>query len=287
MQRNRINSHPASTVLWRVPFMVFPNKPEMPQDKRLIVTKAVVNQVQKIAGEAKKEPSKVGVFIEFIIPPIVMQSDSSALPEKTFLMPHNAFPKDGRTSVLIIPKVIALDCGKINKRHKLFDAVVIAESICKRNDEECEKKAVQVAKTFSKFVIDKRIVGKMPPCIHAAVANSTVAAGPSRAPARGNGRSSKVIVAIPGMDERESLGFLLAQGNDGVQAHVSAHGMCSIRVGHGGMTAGDICENTKQFISTLRSEFPHLFKYIGDFKLVTSITEPVRFAENSASVNTK
>ena len=37
----------------------------------------------------------------------------------------------------------------------------------------------------------------------------------------------------------------------------------------------------------LRSEFPHLFKYIGDFKLVTSITEPVRFAENSASVNTK
>jgi hypothetical protein len=261
----------------------------MPQDKRLISTKAVVNQVQKIAGEAKKDPAKVGVFIEFIIPAIVLQHDSSSLNEKTFLMNHPVFPKDGRTSVLIIPKVIGLDCGKINKRHKFFDAVVIAETICRRNDEECEKKAVQVAKTFSKFVIDKRIVSKMPPCIHAAVANSSsgAAVGPAKAASKGNGRTSKVLVSIPGMEERESLGFLLAQGHDGVQVHMSAHGMCSVRVGHGGMTAGDICENTKTFISTLRSEFPHLFKYIGDFKLITSLTEAVRFSENTASVNTK
>eukprot|EP00758_Cryptobia_borreli_P001879 Tbor_TRINITY_DN2606_c0_g1::TRINITY_DN2606_c0_g1_i1::g.17882::m.17882 len=259
----------------------------MPQDKHLIVTKTIVQQVARLCEMEKSDPKKIGIFIDFILPSVILQQEAR-LGDKMFILPHTVFAKDGRTSVLIVPKVIGLDCGKINKRHQYYDAVVIAETICKRGDEEATKRALQVAKTFSKFVVDSRIVNKLPPCIHAAVSteNTTVATnakgimGPSNVGAVKDNRKSKVIVSVPDMDDRESLGFALSQGCKGVQISITGHGFCSIRVGHGGMKSGDVCENAKQFIQKFKADFPHLYKFAGEYKLSSAKTESVRYMDS-------
>lgn len=241
----------------------------MPQDKRLIVTRTIVNQIVKSCDGDKEKAALQGVFLDFILPSVTLQQ-STGVSEKIFSLPHPNFPKNGRSTVLIIPKVIGLDCTKINKRHGYYDAVVVAETICRRGDEESANRALQVAKTFSKFVVDARIAKKLPPCILAAV---------SPPKSEDEKRRSKVLVAIQGMDERESLGYCCSQGHNGVQILTTAHGMCSIRIGHGGMTSGDVCENAKAFILSLKQEYPNLYKFIGEFKLSSSKTESVRFIE--------
>lgn len=237
----------------------------MPQDKRLIITKAVLQKVQRVAGGVEKAES-VGIFVEFIIPPILLQRDP-LLTTRIFNVSHPMYPKNGRSTVLIVPKVIALDCSKINKRHGYFDAVVAAEAICRRGDEESEKRAAQVAKTFSHFVVDARIVSKLPHSITAAVAASS------------DGINGKVLTAVEGMEERESIAFRTAQVAKGGAIRCQSHGQCVFRVGHGGMTAGDIAENAKNLIFAIKQDFPNVWKFVGEFKLSSPVTDKIRFME--------
>eukprot|EP00759_Apiculatamorpha_spiralis_P039338 PhF_6_TR3814/c0_g1_i1/m.5471 len=141
----------------------------MPQDKRLIVTKTIVNQIVKQCEGNKEAAALQGIFLDFILPSVVMQQHVG-ISEKIFTLPNPNFPNNGRSTVLIVPKMIGLDCTKINKRHQYYDAVIVAETICRRGDDESATRALQVAKTFSKFAVDARIAKKLPPCILAAVA---------------------------------------------------------------------------------------------------------------------
>lgn len=241
----------------------------MPQDKRLLIAKAVMHKVQRVAG-SPEAAEQVSIELEFVAPPIIFQKDPS-IGTRLFALSHPVYPKNGRSVVLIVPKVIALDCSKINKRHGYFDCVVAAEAICKRGDEDSEGRAVQVAKTFQHFIVDARIVAKLPRCIADACGS-----GPT------SGASSskrKFMTPLTGLEEREGLASRLATVAKGGMVRMSTQGHCFFRVGHGGMTAGDVCENAKNLITNIRQEYPNLWKFVEEFKLSTSATESIRFAE--------
>ncbi|EPY27699.1 hypothetical protein STCU_01504 [Strigomonas culicis] len=185
----------------------------------------------------------------------------------------------GRTTCLIIPRQISLDCNKINKRHYYYDAVITAEAICKRGDPESQKRAFKVAKTFTHFVVDSRIVGKLPLCLVEAVKTAppaTAAGGAATA-----ARKIKSLLPLSALEDKTTLAYRLSEGSSGVTWGPSPFhaGQISIRVGHGGMTAGAICENAKHVIVSLKKEFPHVYKYVKEVKLVSAKTEPIRFME--------
>ena len=236
----------------------------MPQDKRLLVCRAVVQKVQRSTDDAES----VGVYLCFVVPSIVLQRDSS-LTSRIFHVSHPVFAANGRSSVLIVPKVISLDCSKINKRHKYFDAVVTAEAICRRDDAESSVRAKQVADTFSHFVVDSRIVSKLPASIREA-ANEADGEIPR-----------KCLTPIVGFEQRDSITFRTSQAAKGGLIHCSRDGRCCFRVGHGGMNAGEISENAKNFIFAIKEDFPNVWKYVGEFKMMTRVTEKIRFMEVS------
>lgn len=240
----------------------------MPQDKRLIITKAVVHKVQRTAAESKTNPENIAIEMSFIIPAIILQRDSS-ITSRIIAVGHGVYPKNGRSTVLIVPKVIAHDCSKINKRHAYFDAVVAAEAICRRGDDDSEKRALQVARTFQHFVVDARIVSKLPKCIPDAVA-ATAGASTS---------NPKSITPLTDLEEREDLASRMAAVGKGGLIRTTAHGQCYFRVGHGGMTAGDICENAKTAIHAIKQEYPSAFKFIEEFQLTSRVTTNIRFME--------
>lgn len=243
----------------------------MPQDKRLIITKAVVHKVQRVSAEAKKAPESVGIDLAFIIPAIILQRDTS-ITSRLIAVSHAVYPKNGRSTVLIVPKVIALDCSKINKRHAYFDAVVAAEAICRRGDEESDKRALHVARTFTHFVVDARIVSKLPRCIPDACA-----VAPGGAPSS----NQKCITPLTDLEERESIAPRMAAVGKGGLIRTTSHGQCLFRVGHGAMTAGDICENAKNAIHAIKQEYPGAFKFVEEFQLVSPVTTNIRFMEVS------
>lgn len=238
----------------------------MPQDKRLIITKAVVHKVQRVSAEAKKKPEDVAIELAFIIPAIILQRDTT-ITSRLIAVSHAVYPKNGQSTVLIVPKVIAHDCSKINKRHSYFDAVVAAEAICRRGDEDSEKRALQVARTFTHFVVDARIVTKLPRCIADACA----------ATATSSSSNAKTITPLTDLEERESLAPRLATIGKGGIIRTTAHGQCYFRLGHGGMTAGDICENAKNVIHAVKQEYPSAFKFIEEFQLTSRVTTSIRF----------
>jgi ribosomal protein L1 len=240
----------------------------MPQDKRLIITKAVVHKVQRVSEEKKTPAENVAIELAFIIPGIILQRDTS-ITSRLIAVSHGVYPKNGRSTVLIVPKVIAHDCSKINKRHAYFDAVVAAEAICRRGDEDSEKRALQVARTFSHFVVDARIVTKLPKCIPDACA----------ATASSSTSNPKTITPLTDLEERESLAPRMATIGKGGLIRSTAHGQCYFRVGHGGMTAGDICENAKNAIHAIKQDYPTAFKFIEEFQLTSRVTTSIRFME--------
>ncbi|RNF15762.1 uncharacterized protein Tco025E_05420 [Trypanosoma conorhini] len=286
----------------------------MPQDKRLIVTKAVVHKIQRLCGADAEAAAAEGVFIEFVVPAVVVTQCPELLTEHVFQLPKRTYAMNGRTTCLIVPRVISGDAFKINKRHGYYDAVVTAEAICKRDDAEAARRAVLVAKTFSHFVVDERIVSKLPPCITAAasapspattqaraVASSSVPrpgiqGGKRDAATKGRGgklaesspatpaaslpkASRKCITALRNLEDRTSLTFRLSQGVLGGVVRAKNSGQLIFRVGHAGMTAGDLCENAKCFIFALKRDFPTVWKYIHEFKMTSNVTEPIRFME--------
>lgn len=269
----------------------------MPQDKRLLVTKAVLHKVERVSEERKKDPSREGIYLYFLVPSVIL-SQSPDLMSHLFPLPHKVFPKDGRTSCLIVPKVISTDCYKINKRHGYVDAVVTAESICRRGDMEAAQRAERVSKTFQYYLVDQRIVSKLPLAITEMVKKSSkkgatsttngglATKGSSTTSSSGESGVSTspfcplaYISPVDGLENTETLAVRLSQAASSGLLYSFGQGQLLFRVGHGGMTAGQICENGKCFVYTLKKDFPALWKYVYEFKLVSNQTESIRFME--------
>lgn len=270
----------------------------MPQDKRLIVTKAVLFKLKRLCNGDDEVASGEGIFLEFMLPSVVLAQVPELQSDTLFALPHRVYPRNGRSTCLIVPKQISFDCTKVNKRHGYYDAVVTAEAICKRGDTEAAKRAARVANTFSHFVVDARIVGKMP----AAIADKVRRGGLTSSSAslgsnKGSGLCpSAALTPLTGLDEGESMTFRLSQGAmtgmlrnklipsvggaaSGSGSSGFAAGQLLFRVGHGGMTAGEICENAKHFVLALKKDYPTVWKYIHDFKLTSNKTDSIRFME--------
>ncbi|KPA78295.1 hypothetical protein ABB37_06435 [Leptomonas pyrrhocoris] len=267
----------------------------MPQDKRLIITKAVLYKLQRVCSETGGSSSgsgsstgadQEGIYLEFILPSVVIAQSPQLVRQHRFHLPHAVYVKNGRTTCLIVPKVISHDCQKVNKRHGYYDAVVTAEAVCKRGDAEAAKRALRVAATFSHFVVDARIEAKLPnavvDAVKASAGGSTHSAGATAAaavPSTAVRCPAKAITPLEGLDERETLSFRLSQGSTAGLIECRRQGQLLFRVGHGGMTAGAVCENAKSFIVSLKKEFPTVWKYIHEFALVSNRTERIRFME--------
>ncbi|KPI83832.1 hypothetical protein ABL78_7117 [Leptomonas seymouri] len=259
----------------------------MPQDKRLIITKAVLHKLQRVcsASGSSNDADQEGVYLEFILPFVVVAQSPQLVREHRFHLPHAVYVKNGRTTCLIVPRVVSHDCGKVNKRHGYYDAVVTAEAVCKRGDAEAAKRALRVAATFSHFLVDARIVSKLPSAIVDAVKASasgsagTASATAATAPSTAVRCPLKTITPLEGLDERETLAFRLSQGSTSGLIECRRQGQLLFRVGHGGMTAGEVCENAKCFIVSLKKAFPTVWKYIHEFALVSNRTERIRFME--------
>eukprot|EP00796_Vickermania_ingenoplastis_P010062 gene10062-7032_t len=263
----------------------------MPQDKRLIVTKAVLFKLQRVSEEKKKDPSKEGIYIFFTLPSVVV-AQCPDITTHLFPLPHKVFPKDGRTTCLIVPKVITSDCYKINKRHGYVDAVVTAESICRRHDAESAQRAERVAGTFRHFLVDARIINKLPLAITELVKKVPAkksAAGSSSSGA-GTGKDSgdsitgpscpmAYVSPVDGLENTESLAVRLSQAAGSGVLRSLGQGQMIFRVGHGGMPAGDICENAKCFIFALKKDYPTVWKYVYEFKMTCNQTDAIRFME--------
>lgn len=282
----------------------------MPQDKRLIITKAVVHKLQRLREGNTEAAATDGIFIEFTVPAVVVSQCPELLSSHVFYLPKRTYLTNSRTTCLIVPRLISKDAFKINKRHGYYDAVVTAEAICKRDDAEAARRAVQVAKTFFHFVVDARIVSKLPPAIIGATTASNVETSTKtgshafsltsqpvdprdkksgadknnavRSTAQVSSLSRlprKFITPLHDLDDRGSLTFRLSQGAVGEVLRAKQPGNLFIRVGHGAMCAGDVCENAKSFIFALKKDFPTVWKYIYEFKMTSVATEPIRFME--------
>ncbi|KAG5479456.1 hypothetical protein LSCM1_04719 [Leishmania martiniquensis] len=254
----------------------------MPQDKRLIVTKAVLYKLQRVCAEEEiGGADQEGIYLEFILPSVIIAQCPQLVHGHRFHLPNRVYAANGRTTCLIVPKVISHDCGKINKRHGYYDAVVTAEAICKRCDTEAAKRALRVSATFSHFVVDARIESKLPHAITEAVkaSVSSSATASREAPNVLALCPRKTITPLDGLDERETLSFRLSQGSTAglVESHRQGHLL--FRVGHGGMTAGAVCENAKTFVVALKRELPTVWRYIREFALISNRTERIRFME--------
>ncbi|CCW62960.1 unnamed protein product [Phytomonas sp. EM1] len=256
----------------------------MPQDKRLIVTKAVLYKLRRLCNDNSDEAAQVGIFIEFLLPSVVASQCPELQGTHPFSLAHRVYPKNGRSTCLIVPKAISADCFKINKRHGYYDAVVTAESICRPGDMESMQRASRVANTFSSFTVDSRIVTKLPVCIKRKVKMDALSTASSDASAAGRApQPSKYpeafLTTLDGLDEKESLTFRLSQAANSARVHYTKQGHLLFRVGHGDMTAGEICENAKQFIFTLKKDYPTIWRYIHEFKLTSNKTDSIRFME--------
>lgn len=251
----------------------------MPQDKRLIVVKAVLYKLRRVSGSDEKAAAE-GIYIEFVIPTICLSQCPEMTKGHLFSLPHPVYGRQGhRTTCLIVPKAISDDAFKINKRHGYYDAVVTAEAICRRGDSEAAQRALKVAQTFSLFVVDARIIGKLPPCITDAVARANAATA--------QGCPVKCLTPLAHLDDTDSLTFRLSQGATSEtirqkrrgQGEGGPSGVLQFRVGHGGMTAGEVCANAKSFVFSFKKDFPTVWKYIHEFKLQTNLTDSIRFME--------
>ncbi|CCW70336.1 unnamed protein product [Phytomonas sp. Hart1] len=256
----------------------------MPQDKRIIITKAVLYKLRRLCNDNSDEAAQIGIFVEFILPSVVVSQYPELQGTHPFSLVHRVYPKNGRSTCLIVPKAISTDCFKINKRHGYYDAVVTAESICRSGDMESMQRAGRVANTFSSFTVDSRIASKLPACIKHRVKTDAPGTVSSEASAADKARISikypeACLSTLDGLDEKENLTFRLSQSANSSRVYSTRQGHLLFRVGHGDMTAGDICENAKQFVFTLKKDYPTIWRYIHEFKLTSNKTDSIRFME--------
>jgi hypothetical protein len=314
----------------------------MPKDKRLLVTRAIVQHIgRKIPAE---KVSTIGLYLQFIVPLRLLNSpaacytgtvapngdrskagpsspasgsssSTSDFAEKLYELPNSTYPSNGRSTCLIVSHDILLDALKINKRYKYFDAVISIKSLSKNGGEECLRKAVQASQAFQRFAIDKKVVNELPRALynlipqellgsndgssgsvkkaaHAAV-NAKPSTGlpniPTDGPAVYMSPATKSI-ALVNLDKESieanggNLVSSLQIAANGTQLFVQMKdGRCLLRVGHAGMTAGDITANVAQFTTSVKNLFPTLYRSITEFKLVSPVTEPIRYMATNAA----
>lgn len=215
--------------------------------------------------------------------------------DKTFLLPHSVVARTGRGSVLFVANDVAFDAAKINKRYSLFDAVISLDSLI--HDEKMgPKKASIAATTFSRFVFDDRVSQhpRLPRCLKQIALKIaphqdqiTVSILPSLVEERENnslifvlkqaGEGTKVEL----VDKQKSAGG--DKGAAGAQTSTTntttTSGAVRVRIGHCGMHAGAITENGKEFLKSLRADFPQVARSIQVVNLTTSITRPIQWME--------
>jgi hypothetical protein len=232
----------------------------MPKDKRLLICRALLDHIQR--SVSKEEAQLVAMDLHFVIPPKAL-APNDEFRTKKFQLPQSVYVSNGRHTAVILPADQVFDAKKVNTRHKLCDAVVPAESICAR-DGESQKRAVQVAAAFQKFVVDERAMPLLPAPLRAA----TSAAG------------GKDLVVLRVAEKGQDFVLALQLCCKAVSVTVdNSSGLCRVRVGHAGMTAGDLNDNARTFINTLKQQYPHLYKHIAEFKLHSTKSEPIRYIE--------
>jgi hypothetical protein len=220
--------------------------------------------------------------------------------DKTFLLPHSVVARTGRGSVLFVANDIAFDVAKINKRYNLFDAVISLDSLI--NDEKMgPKKASIAASTFSRFVFDDRVAQhpRLPRCLKQIALK--------QAPHQDQ-LTVSLLTNLVEERENQSLIFVLKQAGQGTKVEfvdkqqqssqqqgkgsssstsstttttttTTTSGAVRVRIGHCGMTAGAITENGKEFLKSLRADFPQVARSIQVVNLTTSITRPIQWME--------
>lgn len=251
----------------------------MAKDKRLLITKAIIQHIQRKHGEEAAQ--RIGLYLEFVVPSRICVAEE-LWRSKTYVLPHPVFVADGRSSVLIVLREILEDATKVNKRHRLYDAVVAAESLA-RTDDVSVRRVAQIVRTFSHFVVDERAVAVLPRGLVALLekqTNAVLAPGAVAHAETSTGLTQvlqdgeKLITVISALDDRTQRTFALSQGAKGQHIVVAASGICRIRIGHAGLTAGDATENAKTFIGTMKSDFPQVYKHVQEFRLVSCAMSP-------------
>jgi hypothetical protein len=287
----------------------------MAKDKRLLICRSIIVHAQRLISEKKIQnqqqaeryptPEDVPVWMEFAVPPKLLQapttttssssssSSTFSIEDKSFLLPHSVVARTGRSSVLFVANDVALDCAKINKRYSLFDAVVSLDSII--NDEKMgPKKASIAASTFSRFVFDERVVShpRLPRCLKQIAlkvaphqnllsvhhvgnlveekANNTLIFTLKQA-----GEGTRVEI----LDKQQSPQAATATASSSSSNLVVTSGALRVRIGHAGMTAGAVTENGKEFLKSLRADFPQIARSIQIVNLTTAITRPIQWME--------
>mmetsp|Transcript_35161 Transcript_35161/g.108541 ORF Transcript_35161/g.108541 Transcript_35161/m.108541 type:complete len:260 (-) Transcript_35161:71-850(-) len=253
----------------------------MPKDKRLVICKAILDQVKKAAAAkaakggassssttaTQQQLSSSAAAAEAMPMTLTFVLPAKALPQddlfrtKRFQLPHPTFVQNGRHTAVIVPEALVHDVRKVNNRHKFCDAVVPAEAICAPGA-DAAKRAVQVAGAFARFVVDERVAKVLPASITAAVS-----------------KGGKEMCVMKQAEPGQELVLELSLACRGAPVTIASSGACTVRIGHGNMTAGELCENAKAFIATVRASFPHVYKPIAEFKLVSPVTEPIRLVE--------
>ena len=313
----------------------------MPQDKRLTICKAIMNQVHRRAAcemtpVASKNPGSMSdnsslsasstvpaaagnfdVELTFVLPEKLIKNEPVLLGQKFFGMQHRLHPADGRSTLLIVPPLVFTDCLKINKRYRLFDAVVASPAVS-GNSAEALTKAATVIKTFRTIYVWHGCLHTLAPPFkrlntqrsHGSSIETEGSSEQTRKRNRENDDESQLkrqalsmrnpentmgeavntmrqgadvriqrwVIELPQCENSEFVDTLQsAAGGSGVVTGVA--GLCRIKVGHGGLVAGDVWTNSKSFIALLRQNYPHVYKHVLEFKLVTPFTQPIRLVE--------
>lgn len=240
----------------------------MPKDKRLLIIRAIVQQIgRRCASDAKREAESVGLHLSFVVPFRLLEQEKGVL-DTNVAVPFPAYATNGKSSALIVHRSIAIDCAKINKRYALFDAVIPVDSLDERLGEDAQRKA-RALLSFRRVVVDAAAEAALPACLKAVRSSSS----PST-----NGDKSEFIVS-EGLHEGEDLTARLIEVGKGIRISSCGNGICKACIGHAGMTAGDIAENAKAVVAWIKRNHPHVYSRILEFKLCSSLTEPIRLLE--------
>jgi hypothetical protein len=178
------------------------------------------------------------------------------------------------------------------------------------------RRAAAAAQQFQHFVFDARSVARLPvalrriatraqaPTTRGVVDTAAGASTASRAATAGMPIAARVSqfpksCAVIDMGDKEGLVFALKQAAEGAfveslpvagaaagaQADPAAaagarhSGVCRLRIGHAGLTAGALMDNVHAFLKSVREDFPHVHRSIGAMSLLTPLTQPIRLME--------
>lgn len=218
----------------------------------------------------------------------VVASSRPSTSTMLFVLPHATYQLGGAVgapssgTALIADDDISQDCVRVNLRHKLFDAVVPIRSMT-GSSPEAVKTSLQVTHKFSRYVVDQRIVGRLPASlVHRAARTAPPTTNPAaNADLSRRGCTLNIVDLASAKEEGGNQAFVvtLTEAARGERLQIDPRGRCTIRVGHGASTTGEVCENVKHLLHLLKADDPQLFKCIEELRLWSPLTEPIRYME--------